>query len=195
MIKRVYLLHFTFVLALVIPNTTRAESFTTQVQLGYSKYLNNGPGGFGIGTKVNYKILEDLDAELHLGHHQGTDEDVLLGVKFETTTKTLPITLGASYTFFRKPISPYTFMRLGMAVLNQDAFLNGESITSSSIFDSSSLKQNEVNLALELGGGANYQLENGLLIGITLGYSRIFTEPTSLEILALHGNLGYAFAW
>ncbi|MDP7039067.1 MAG: outer membrane beta-barrel protein [Myxococcota bacterium] len=168
------------------------------VHTGYSKYLNDGPGGFGFGTQFSYPVWENIQAEFHLSWHRGkhtekSEPNIFFETESESSTSALPIMLGASYAFPENIVSPTMYFGLGAAVLNTDIKLNGTSLKDNALFDPDAFKNNEINFALELAGGAHYNLTPQMFIGLVLGYTRIFTDPSSLEILSIHGHLGYAF--
>ena len=179
-------------------DTTHASALRTEVHTGYSKYLNDGPGGFGLGTRVAYPLWQNVHALLHLGWHQGShteksEPNAFFSTDYESSTSALPMILGASYRFPHELVSPFMHLGLGGVILNTDIKLNGSSLKDNPLFEGSAFKDNELNLALELGGGADYHIAKNFSLGLLLNYTRIFTEPQSLEVLSIHGNVSYVF--
>jgi len=198
MFKMVYFITSLFLCLLALPQPLSAKDMHATVHTGYSKYLNDGPGGFGLGTQFSYLILENIQAEFHLSWHRGkhtekSEPNIFFETEYESSTSALPIMLGASYAFPKNIVSPTMYLGLGAAVLNTDIKLNDTSLKDNALFDPDAFKNNEINFALELAGSAHYDLTPNIFIGLILGYTRIFTDPSSLEILNIHGHLGYAF--
>jgi opacity protein-like surface antigen len=143
-----------------------AKGFSLGVDLGASIFID-AKTGFGLELFPGYEIIDGLDLELNTGFHRYSYGDG--GGRFAY----IPFMPGVRYTFdLDGPIAPFVTGHVGVAMLRAAVDTGFGSVSVSS-----------TEFGLNVGGGAQYLLNEKMGLGLSATYHLIFGDGGNADVV------------